>query len=298
MAKYLIINADDFGMCKAANIATMELLEMGGISSATIMMPCSWAVDACKWTAQHPEYAIGLHLTLTSEWGKYRWRPVAPEGVASLVDEFGYMYPENDEFEENCDIDEVETEIKAQIALAKKFGVEPSHLDNHMGCLYGLNGNTEVLPLTFKICGELGYAFRMFRKIKKENIPKSLPVDNSEEMANMLVGGICRLADSYNVPLGDHLLFTHWDEKLRSSYEYFREWELNRLANIEDGEITEIFIHPSIECDELKGITSNWQARVWEHRLFSDPETRKYLESQGVVYINYRDLVRMRAEGK
>ncbi len=294
MAKYLIVNADDFGMCCAANIATKELLEMGGISSATIMTPCSWAVDAFKWAAEHPQYAIGLHLTLTAEWGRYRWRPVA-DNVPSLVDKYGYMFPENDEFEEAADIDEVEKEIRAQIAKAALFDFKPSHLDNHMGCLYGLNGNQEVLPKTFEICGELGYPFRMFRKILPQNAPKGLPISPDDmTMANMLVKGICRLADENKVPLVDHLLFTHWDEKIRASFEAFKEFELGRLVNIVDGEITEIFIHPSIECDELKNITSNWQARVWEHRLFSDPETRKYLESKGVVYINYRDLAEMR----
>ena len=66
MEKYLIINADDFGMCRAANLATFDLFEKGGISSATIMMPCPWAPEAVKWAASHPEYAVGD--LMTSEW--------------------------------------------------------------------------------------------------------------------------------------------------------------------------------------------------------------------------------------
>jgi hypothetical protein len=65
-------HADDFGMCRAANLATMELLECGGITSATIMPPCSWAPEACAFAKDHPQYAIGVHLTFTSEWGRYR----------------------------------------------------------------------------------------------------------------------------------------------------------------------------------------------------------------------------------
>jgi chitin disaccharide deacetylase len=38
--KYLIINADDFGMCHAMNAATIGLLEDNLISSATLMAPC------------------------------------------------------------------------------------------------------------------------------------------------------------------------------------------------------------------------------------------------------------------
>ena len=40
MSRYLIINADDFGMCRSANLAVYDLFEKGGITSATIMAPC------------------------------------------------------------------------------------------------------------------------------------------------------------------------------------------------------------------------------------------------------------------
>ena len=45
MDKYLIINADDFGMCRSANLAVMDLLKSGSITSSTIMAPCAWASD-------------------------------------------------------------------------------------------------------------------------------------------------------------------------------------------------------------------------------------------------------------
>ena len=47
MDKYLIINADDFGMCHSANVAVSDLFTNGGcITSATIMAPCAWAKEA------------------------------------------------------------------------------------------------------------------------------------------------------------------------------------------------------------------------------------------------------------
>ena len=38
--KYLIVNADDFGMCNAANEAVFDLFRSGRLYSSTIMMPC------------------------------------------------------------------------------------------------------------------------------------------------------------------------------------------------------------------------------------------------------------------
>ena len=53
MAKYLIVNADDYGMCNAANQAVAELFEGGFLKSATIMMPCPTAKDAVDFSIAH-----------------------------------------------------------------------------------------------------------------------------------------------------------------------------------------------------------------------------------------------------
>ena len=64
-------------------------------------------------------------------------------------------------------------------------------------------------------------------------------------------------------------------------------------SDIPDG-VTETFVHPSVESDELKGITNAWQRRVWEYMLLKDPETEKFLNEHGVYFISYRDLVDLR----
>lgn len=295
--KYLIINADDFGMCRSANLATFDLFEKGGISSATVMVPCGWATEACKWAAKNPQHAVGVHLTFTSEWGQYKWGPVGRCNNDSLCDEYGFFYPENDEFEEHCDIDEVDLEIRAQVGRAVKLGLKPSHLDNHMGSLYGLNGNYEVMPKTFEVCGDLGYAFRMFRRFRPEDVPEDFPDDIPVDMAQMLIDGYAQCADDNNVPLIDNLLFPQWSEETMADYEKYREHIYDRLSNVPEG-ISETFIHPALESDEIKGITALWRTRVWEHKLFLDPKTRQHLESKGVQYINYHDVVKIRAQQK
>ena len=42
-ARAIILNADDYGMCRAANRAVSELLLAGHVDSATVMVPCGWA---------------------------------------------------------------------------------------------------------------------------------------------------------------------------------------------------------------------------------------------------------------
>ncbi|HZK38904.1 MAG TPA: polysaccharide deacetylase family protein [Clostridia bacterium] len=293
MDKYLIINADDFGMCRAANLATFDLLKCGGITSATVMVPCGWAPEACKFAQENPEFGIGVHLTLTSEWSKYRWSPVAAENTASLRDEDGYMHHESDQVEENVDIDEVEGELRAQIERAKKLGLAPSHLDNHMGSLYGIEtGRFELLKLTFDIASEYNLPFRFPSRYTPEQIALFGPKVDADQLRTV-VSEFNAYAAAKNVAIPDYLITHDWSGPQSDSYENFRDYMFEHFKTFPPG-VTETFIHPALESDELKGTSGVWFRRVWEHRLFADPATRQYLEELGIEYINYRDLAKMK----
>jgi hypothetical protein len=76
-------------------------------------------------------------LTLTSEWTPYRWGPVlSKDRVASLFDNTGYLYLTETEAASHANAKEVEAEIRAQIKRARSLGIQPTHLDSHMGTLY------------------------------------------------------------------------------------------------------------------------------------------------------------------
>ena len=154
--KYLIINADDFGLCKSANDAVIDLFRSNCIFSSTVMMTCPGTDDAVKFAAENPQYAIGVHLTLTNEWqDNCPWGPLT-DGK-TIRNEKGRMWPENEDFEMHCDYDEAIAEAKAQIEKAENMGMKPSQVDNHMGSLYGMNGKYLMLPKVFKLCKEKGY---------------------------------------------------------------------------------------------------------------------------------------------
>ena len=97
----------------------------------------------------------------------------------------------------------------------------------------------------------------------------------------------------YEVPILDYLIYPECPKEAYKDYETFKNFAINRLVNIPDG-VSETYIHPAKETDEIKNITAAWWRRVWEYKLFSDPQTRKILESEGIKLINYDDLVKMR----
>ena len=298
MDRYLIINADDFGMCRGANLAVMELLKnpQSALTSSTIMTPCAWAPEACRFAAENPQLAIGVHLTLTSEWGNYRWAPVNTKNTDSLRDEEGFMWHESDQVEEHVDIDEVEGEIRAQIDRAKRLGlVNPSHLDNHMGSLYGIEtGRFELLQLTLSLAGEYGLPFRMPGNVTEEMLGNSmLDINVDKSVIDMVFGKIVEFAKANKVAIPDYLIPNEWSGPQKDSYENFKEYLYNLYANIPDGE-TETYLHPSIETDDLKGTTGAWERRVWEYKIMSDPQTKQHIEAHGIKLINYRDLAEIR----
>lgn len=295
MEKYLIINADDFGMCHSSNVAVMDLFNKGFITSSTIMAPCPWAKQAAKWAGENPQHAIGVHLSFTSEWGIYRWPPMSSENTDSLRDEEGFMYHTSGEFEEKADIDEVEKEIRTQIESCKKYGLNPSHLDNHMGTLYGIeNGRFELLNLIFDIAAEYKLPFRFPTKFLPTQFDNSMfEINIDKNLVMVLFERFTNYAREKGVITPDYLIPAEWNGSQNECYENYKEYMYEFYKTIPDG-ITETYIHPAVESDEIKSITGSWEKRVWEHRLFADPAFHQHIKDCGIQLINYKELAKMK----
>lgn len=167
--KLLIIHADDLGAAHTVNRASFEALERGPVNSASIMAPCPWLSEVAAYTKANPGHDLGLHLTLTSEWQLYKWGPVSAENtVNSVVDSSGYFYSACDEMAARARPEEVERELRAQIEKAIAMGIQPTHFDTHMGCLYWTS-----LPL-FNIYLKLGREYKVPLRLGRNSV-KALP---------------------------------------------------------------------------------------------------------------------------
>jgi len=132
---YLIIRSDDAGMSHSVNMALEKLIATGFPVSVSVMFPTPWYQETVDILKRHPELAVGIHLTLNSEWKNYRWGPVLGRtAVPSLVDADGYFFPSSEALHQNHpDLKEVEKELRAQIERARGSGLKIDYVDYHMG---------------------------------------------------------------------------------------------------------------------------------------------------------------------
>src|SRR5438477_9673862 len=145
-SKLLILHGDDLGMSHSVDAATIYAMEHGSVNSAAIMVPTPWFSEIAAYARTHPTADLGLHLTLTSEWNFLKWGPVANKSdVPGLLNKNGFFYSSVDSVHRSATPAEVEKELRAQIEKAKLFGIDVTHLDSHMGTLFGRSDYLKVL---------------------------------------------------------------------------------------------------------------------------------------------------------
>ena len=279
-ARGVIINADDFGMCHAANTAITQLLDAGRIDSTTLMVPCAWAPEAMAFAASRTDLDVGVHLVLTSEWTDYRWRPLTGTGT-TLVDEAGYFPADVLAIEELASVDDVTVEIAAQLQTALDAGVDVTHLDNHMGSVYGLLTGRDFLGPVFELAARSGLPFRLPRSMEGTGDDAALQTKLAEASA---------AADSLGVEIIDRLWSHPFEEVPGESYEQIRDGFIALLRAVPAG-VTEIYLHPMVDDDELRAAVDFAAAkRGHELRLLSDPAVLQAIEDEGLVRVGWRDL--------
>lgn len=268
-SRLLIINGDDAGMCHTANVATIESMEKGLMTSATLMVPCPWFPEMARYAREHPEKDFGIHLCQTSEWKLYRWGPVASRSeVPGLIDPDGYFWHEVPQVYASAKPEEAYIESRAQIRKALEAGVDVTHLDSHMGTL-------QMNP---------AYVEQYLRLAVEFDLPVRMA---SQETLERNAGGQMRAAfAAKGIVMTDDFVWEDLKEMPRDVKGYWKR----KLSTLKPG-VTELYIHAGMPTDELKAITGSWKTRSEEFEVFTrDAEIRALLEREGVIRIGWREL--------
>jgi len=287
--RYLIINADDYGVCIETNKAIEHIFNEGTLSSTTIMTPCSSAEDGIKRAKENPKIKIGLHITTNAEWTDAygSWKPLAPsEKTSSLTDESGYFFPTVQEFAAQAKAEEVAVELEAQYQYLVTRGIQPIHADSHMGSMYGLNG-ISFMKETLEFCAKYNLPFRFPKQI--ENVKVLMRVETLPDPLVQAHEQVIAYANALGVKLIDHLFSCLLDYSVLTSYETVRDEYFRIISQLPEG-FNEIFLHPSNEHSPRGKNNPKWPSRVWEYQLLLDDALKLHLEKEGIKLISYADI--------
>lgn len=123
MVKYLIVNADDFGLTSGVSRGIIETHEHGIVSSTTALVTRPIPEEMVE-RVRASGMGIGLHVNFTLG------SPLT--GAASLVDDLGKFVRDARQAAARATPPDIQREIQAQLAeFHRIFGGPPTHLDTH-----------------------------------------------------------------------------------------------------------------------------------------------------------------------
>jgi len=137
--RYLIVNADDFGLSAGVNRGVAVAHEHGIVTSVSLMVRGAAAVEAARYGREHPELSLGLHVDL----GEWRY----------VNDEWQIAY----EVVLPTDRDAIAAEIQRQLSTFRLLvGRAPTHLDSHQH----VHRSEPARGVLRELARELGVALR------------------------------------------------------------------------------------------------------------------------------------------
>ena len=198
--KKLLIRSDDIGMSHSVNMATQALVDTGLPFSASVMFACPWYQEAVGILKDQPQITAGIHLTLNAEWRNFRWGPVAgKDAVPSLVDSAGFFFPSRATlYENNPTLQDIETELRAQIIRALDSGLNIRYVDYHMGTAVD---KPEYRAILERLAAEYDLAISRYFGEEDTDIMYAYPFDEKQDVLLKVVDDL--KPDIYN------LLVTH-----------------------------------------------------------------------------------------
>ncbi len=268
---YLIIHADDAGLCSAENEATKMALQNGSINSFSIMPPCPGFKEMLSFAKTNPYLDCGIHLTLTCEWKDFKWGPVlGKDKVPSLVDASGHFYKKREMFLTHAKPEEVLLELEAQIQLVLDAGVNPSHLDSHM---YTLGLSEELLNI--------------YRFLGKKY---QLPVLLDSALLKLKNIDLDILNDKEDIIMDEVYLGT-FEEFQKGALATFYE---NTLLNLTPG-LNIILLHPAFNNAEMQAITidhPNFGAawRQIDYDFFTSSKCASIIANKSIEMITWQEI--------
>ena len=291
-AKLLIIHGDDIGVSHSVNIASFDGYLNNVINSGSAMIPSPWIKEVAVFHKKYPEYDLGLHLTLTAEWKNYKWRGVSSSNeIRSLINNENEFFDNTSDVNINADPEEVRKELQAQINFARLIGINPTHIDTHMGAL-------AVNKYLWRVYIEVGHKNKLVTMVTKSRglnlFDEEFPMPEYIVPVNdiyMLYPGADRtfIENSTGVDIANTLI-------VNDIYKYDDWFNLysSKIKSLSPG-LNVFLLHLGYDNEELRAVTidhpeygSLW--RQLDFDVFNSEEIKKVLKDNDVKLVTWGEI--------
>jgi hypothetical protein len=308
--RVIMFHIDDAGMSRESNAGTAQALANGVATSASVMMPCQWTSDFADYLRQNPGLDIGLHLTHTSEWKGYRWGPLSGASVVpGLSDHHGNLWDNVADVVAHATPREIETEISAQLEKARMMGLEPTHLDTHMGVLWASADYLEVylrtainehIPVLFP-AGHLNWVEKSlhnsplagFKTLAPVGAPDSVVLEKLRKTGERLWAAGLPVVDdlhllSYDWPPPSGLMPTD------AHLEGFKTEKFQQLLQSLRPGITVILVHCSDTGEHFNNISDSGHTRRADLLAMKSQKLKDFITRHGFITTSWKELQQRR----
>ena len=276
----VIVNIDDVGLHKDETEASFRALNFGMVKSGSIMVPCPNFEQVIKLWQKSPEIDLGIHLTLTCEWGeKYPWAPVLSKtDVPSLYNPEGSMWPTDEAFLLHANRKDIERELEAQINKVLDTGLKPSHLDHHMNVHRHSDFLSTVVELSHKY-----------------TLPMHVPGRKRYKLPLIKNNLIYLRRRGYVFP--DTQMGTYKMGKQNLTLDFWKAKYHDHLRSLKPG-VHNIKVHIAFQTKELQNITgmNDSSIRQFDYDVWTSDDTKELAEELGIIFIGFRPLQKLQGE--
>lgn len=280
MDKYVIINADDFGVLGEVNEAVRKAHTQGVLTSASIMVNMPAAEEAVEIAKELPGLGVGVHLNLSKA------RPICKEPVVKCLlnkdGEFGLSKLKLFVLSMCCDKVRraVAAEMGAQIQWLVDRGIQPKHLDSHY--------HIHSFPGLFSIVCRLASRFRIgairwvYEPSQVSGAPWPMTTDAGKGKARFYraLAKINRFQNLDFLKSGAFLGIAHTG---RIDVNFFKAAALYNYAPV-----TEVMTHPAVNSETFDSQTG--LQREAELKGLCDERTKRQFSDLGIKLVHYGQL--------
>jgi len=279
MKRYLIVNADDFGIHNNISIGVEKAIQYGIVKSISFIVNTDAFEDSLRIIKRYKDVSIGIHLNITD--GK----PVSNiRGIDFLLNESGafcgnHLKTIHSLISQINYLSNIKAEFEEQIKKLLDSGVRVSHIDSH--------GHIHLLPHLFKTVIELAKTFHIpFVRIPKERL---FYYGSSARWKNILaINLLSKLA--INNLKREKLRYVDDFIGIESAGKITKKKLISLIRKINCG-VTEMAVHPG-ENAHILSESLRWNYS-WDDELLAltDDEIQEEIKHNKIYLVNFYQIL-------